>query len=50
MMDDTKNREATGTETDISMFGSRVRVLVVPTNEVLVIARDTRRIVEAEQP
>jgi len=49
-LDETKNKETAGTETDISTSGSRVRVLVVPTNEELVIARDTQRIVEAQQP
>jgi acetate kinase len=50
VLDDTKNKETAGTETDISTSDSRVRVLVVPTNEELVIARDTQRIVEAQQP
>jgi len=50
VLDEAKNKETAGTETDISTSGSRVRVLVVPTNEELVIARDTQRIVEAQQP
>ena len=33
--------------TDISKPSSRIKVLVIPTNEELVIARDTRRIVAA---
>ena len=49
-LNDTKNKVTAGTETDISTSDSRVRVLVVPTNEELVIARDTQRIVEAQQP
>jgi acetate kinase len=49
-LDETKNKETAGAEADISTSGSRVRVLVVPTNEELVIARDTQRIVEAGQP
>jgi len=36
-----------GTLVDISAKDSKVRVLVIPTNEELVIARDTKEIVEA---
>jgi acetate kinase len=46
-IDDEKNRLAVGKEVDISVDGARCRVLVVPTNEELVIARDTERIVRA---
>jgi acetate kinase len=46
-LDDEKNRLAVGKEMDISVDGARCRVLVVPTNEELVIARDTERIVRA---
>jgi acetate kinase len=49
VLDEAKNKESTATEVDISTSDSRARVLVVPTNEELVIARDTQRIVEAEQ-
>jgi acetate kinase len=46
-LDDEKNRLAIGKEMDISVDGARCRTLVVPTNEELVIARDTERIVGA---
>jgi acetate kinase len=46
-VDDEKNRLAVGKEMDISVDGARCRTLVVPTNEELVIARDTERIVNA---
>jgi acetate kinase len=41
-----KNRGARGIEQLISEDSSPVKVLVVPTNEELVIAEDTKRIVE----
>lgn len=43
-IDDAKNDGMRGKEADISASGSRVRVLVVPTNEELMIARDTKRL------
>jgi acetate kinase len=46
-IDPSKNKGLRGVEMDISEAGSRVRVLVVPTNEELVIAQDTKQIVEA---
>ena len=39
-LDETKNN-VRGKETDVSKDGSKVRVLLIPTNEELVIARDT---------
>lgn len=45
-IDEEKNAVAIGKEMDIATSDSRVRVLVIPTNEELVIARDTKRIVE----
>ncbi len=48
-IDDEKNRQAIGKEMDISTNGATCRTLVVPTNEELVIARDTERIVKASQ-
>ncbi len=39
-----------GQEAEISRPGSRVRVLVIPTNEELVIARDTATLVRQAQP
>jgi acetate kinase len=41
-----KNKGARGIEQIISMDSSTVKVIVVPTNEELVIAEDTKRIVE----
>lgn len=46
-IDESKNDETVGKERDISVDDSKVRVLVIPTNEELVIARDTKRIVES---
>jgi acetate kinase len=46
-IDEGKNIEAAGCEMDISTENARCRTLVIPTNEELVIARDTERIVEA---
>ena len=44
--DEAKNKSAKGTESDISSDESRVRALVIPTNEELVIAQDTKKLVE----
>lgn len=47
--DADKNRtKKRGEAADISKPSSRVKVLVIPTNEELVIARDTRRIVSGQ--
>lgn len=43
--DEEKNNEAIGIDKDISAEDSRVKVLVIPTNEELMIARDTKEIV-----
>jgi len=43
-LDPVKN-QVRAKETDVSADGSRGRVLVIPTNEELVIARDTREII-----
>ncbi len=45
-IDEAKNNAAVSKEMDISTPDSKVRVLVIPTNEELVIAQDTQRIVE----
>jgi hypothetical protein len=45
-VDAKRNQAAIGRETDITGDGMRTKVLVVPTNEELAIARDTRRILE----
>ena len=43
-----KNEKAKKKEVDISAKDSKVKILVVPTNEELVIARDTQEIIEKE--
>ena len=48
-LDEAKNRQAIAKELDISVPGTKVRVLVVPTNEELVIARDTLRLVQEQK-
>ena len=45
MLDEKKNKEIKGKEEVISSQKSRVTVMVVPTNEELVIAQDTLEIV-----
>jgi acetate kinase len=44
-IDAARNRQPVGNDTEISAASSRVKVFVIPTNEELVIADDTRRIV-----
>ncbi len=44
-LDEDKNSQAAG-EADISATGANARVFVIPTNEELVIARDTVKIVQ----
>ena len=46
-IDEAKNGSARAAEAEISAPGSSPRVFVIPTNEEILIARDTRRIVEA---
>ena len=46
-LDPEKNRARSGEPVrEISAADSRVKILVIPTNEELVIARETREIVE----
>jgi len=45
-IDDELNNMAKGKEVEISNGDSRVKVMVVPTNEELVIARDTKKIID----
>ncbi|NYZ74199.1 acetate kinase [Candidatus Micrarchaeota archaeon] len=45
-LDLRKNQKASGKETDISARGSKLRVLVIPTNEELMIAREAAAVVE----
>jgi acetate kinase len=47
VLDQSKNKGLRGVEMDISMPDSKVRILVMPTNEELVIAQDTKEIVES---
>ncbi|MCP4684045.1 MAG: acetate kinase [bacterium] len=47
-IDEGKNIDAIGREMDISAEDAGVRTFVIPTNEELVIARDTERIVGPE--
>ena len=44
-LDPERNAALVGKEGEISTDGSRVRVMVIPTNEELLIARDTFRAV-----
>jgi len=48
-LDPGKNESAVAKETEISSQKSKVTVFVIPTNEELVIARDTLNIVEKSQ-
>lgn len=43
-IDQARNAASRGREEDVSAADSRVRILVIPTNEELVIARDTARL------
>lgn len=47
-LDPERNREGLKGEREISRPGSPIRLLVIPTDEELMIARDTRDIVRAE--
>jgi acetate kinase len=44
VLDPEKNAATRATEAVISATGARVQVLVIPTNEELVVARETRRL------
>jgi acetate kinase len=44
-IDLARNREAVGKASEISTDSSRIRIFVIPTNEELLIARDTFRVV-----
>jgi acetate kinase len=46
-IDPERNAAAAGNEAEISAPGSRVRVFVIPANEELVVARETRRLLES---
>lgn len=45
---DKEKNMVRGREQDVSVDGSKVRILVIPTNEELVIARDTLKIVSSK--
>ena len=45
-VDKEKNASARGKEMDVSADGSKVKVLVVPTNEELMIARETAQLLK----
>lgn len=47
-IDDERNN-VRGKEAEISTDDSKVKIFLIPTNEELVIARDTRRIVGWER-
>jgi acetate kinase len=51
VIDPARNDAAVkGAEADISTTDAKVRTLVIPTNEELIIARDTLRLVKKTQP
>lgn len=49
IIDPAKNAAAKATEAVISADSSKVKVLVIPTNEELVVARETKRLLEAQK-
>jgi len=49
VLDPAKNAAAKATEAVISADHSKVKVLVIPTNEELVVARETKRLLEGSQ-
>ena len=44
-IDENKNEQAKAIEFDISSDNAKIKTLVIPTNEELVIARDTKRLI-----
>jgi acetate kinase len=49
ILDPVKNAAVKATEAVISADNSKVKVLVIPTNEELVVARETKRLLEASR-
>ena len=47
-LDSSINANTRATETTISKNNSRVKIMVIPTNEELVVARETKRLLENE--
>ena len=45
-IDEEKNQAARGQEVDVSKWAAKCRVLVIPTNEELMIALDTKEIIK----
>lgn len=48
-LDSTRNASTGATEAVISTPGSRVKLMVIPTNEELVVARETKRLLENQR-
>jgi acetate kinase len=48
-LDSALNASTRATETIISKPGSRVKLMVIPTNEELVVARETKRLLESKR-
>jgi len=48
-IDEEKNSSLNGTESVISLANSKVKVLIVPTDEELMIARDTQKITQEKR-
>jgi acetate kinase len=46
VLDPEKNRATRAAEADVSAPGSRVKILVIPTNEELVVAREVKRFLQ----